>query len=166
MFWVRGTSFVGTSFLIFNSSVPCFCNQSTSIFFLATHRFEFEFFYFQTWFRKTLVLLVKLERNEFLMRQIGTEEISSLSKLVKLTVAEVSRDFLTLILNPFPGDFQNALGPGPRGRAASTPYTARINFEYWAHHYLNRKFESFKIRCLEKIILNLRESDWKENLIF
>ena len=61
------------------------------------------------------------------MRQIGTEEISSLSKLVKLTVAEVSRDFLTLILNPFPGDFQNALGPGPRGRAASTPYTARIN---------------------------------------
>ena len=124
------------------------------------------FFYFQTWFRKTLVLLVKLEKNEFLMRQIGTEEISSLSKLVKLTVAEVSRDFLTLILNPFPGDFQNALGPGPRGRAASTPYTARINFEYWAHHYLNRKFESFKIRCLEKIILNLRESDWKENLIF
>ena len=124
------------------------------------------FFYFQTWFRKTLVLLVKLEKNEFLMRQIGTEEISSLSKLVKLTVAEVSRDFLTLILNPFPGDFQNAPGPGPRGRAASTPYTARINFEYWAHHYLNRKFESFKIRCLEKIILNLRESDWKENLIF
>jgi len=29
------------------------------------------------------------EKNEFLMRQIGTEEISSLSKLVKLTVAEM-----------------------------------------------------------------------------
>ena len=120
MFWVRGTSFVGTSFLIFNSSVPCFCNQSTSIFILAFERFEFETFLFSDLISKNTRFIGKIrEKNEFLMRQIGTEEISSLSKLVKLTVAEVSRDFLTLILNPFPGDFQNALGPGPRGRAAS-----------------------------------------------